>query len=214
MKRLDMPQGSPEWWKARAGRPTGSEFGRILTPKTGKPAAAQDGYINELIAESMGWRKREFSGSPDIERGHLLEDEARQFLALEIGEDIEEIGFALSECGRYGCSPDGITKSGVPVELKCPDTHTVVGYIRGTELPSEYKCQVHGHMILTGSGHAWFCAYPDYFNIDEEYRNRFHPFVIKVERDDFTEKLESELEAFCDRLDEEKLKVIADPAYL
>jgi hypothetical protein len=205
MKRIECVQGSPEWWAARAGRPTASNFGRIVTPAQGKPAAAQDSYIAELVAETVGWRKDEFAGSPDIERGVRMEGEARRFLAMQLGQDIEEVGFLVSPCGRYGGSPDGLTGDGIPIELKCPRLDTLIGYHMSGVLPPNYKCQVHGQMILAGSDHSWFMAYADNESIDH--------FLLRVERDDFTEKLASELDAFCDRLDEAKRKYITDPAY-
>ncbi len=96
MEIINVIQGSPEWWAARAGVPTASEFGRISTPATGKLAAGRTSYQAELVAEGLGWRKTEFRGSPDIERGHALEAEARSWAALAIGEDIEEVGFCLA----------------------------------------------------------------------------------------------------------------------
>ena len=211
MKILDHVQGSSEWWAARAGVPTASEFGRIITPVEGK-RAKWDSYLAEKVAEAVGWRKVEFRGSPDIERGKMLEAEARRWLAFELGEDIEECGFCVSDCGRYGASPDGLIyepcenlPACIPVELKCPDLHTLIKWRMAGGLPSEHKCQVHGEMWVTGADHCWFAAYADH----EAIAN----LLVKVERDDFTEKLGAEVEAFCDRLAELKTELIDDPAY-
>ena len=45
---LDIPQGSDEWLKARAGLISASNFGKILTP-TGKKT---DGKTRKVVAES------------------------------------------------------------------------------------------------------------------------------------------------------------------
>lgn len=210
MKILTMPQGQQEWWDARKGIPTASAFDKFTTP-TGALSSAKSGdglsqgattYASTLIAESLGWVKDDFKGSPDIERGHQLESMARNYLAFEIGEEIPEVGFCLSDCGRYGGSPDGLIDGRIPIELKCPDLHTQVRYhLDGGGLPAAYKAQVHGQMIVTGAPYAWFCAYV----ADARVPN----ILLKVERDEYTEKLKRSVEQFCDRLDELKRQIIA-----
>ncbi len=78
MKIFDYVQGSPEWWKIRTGIPTSSEFSRICTPATEKFAKGATAYIDELVAATLGWKKS-FQGSPDTERGHRMESEARRW---------------------------------------------------------------------------------------------------------------------------------------
>lgn len=55
-KEIDTIQGSPEWWKARRGIPTGSQFSRIITAKKGDYATGSKHYQAELIAEALGWQ--------------------------------------------------------------------------------------------------------------------------------------------------------------
>jgi hypothetical protein len=52
-------QGSDEWLQSRLGKPTASNFGKLITP-TGKPSASADGYINELIAQRITGELPEF----------------------------------------------------------------------------------------------------------------------------------------------------------
>ena len=52
MIALDLQQGSAEWVKARLGIPTASQFSRIIT-STGKLSGQADGYMHELLAESL-----------------------------------------------------------------------------------------------------------------------------------------------------------------
>lgn len=217
MQLVDVIQGSPEWHAARAGVPTASEFKRFVNERgeLRRPRAKSsnqplsDGgmtYIAELIAESIGWQKSEFLGSPDIERGHQLEDRARKFLAFEIDDDIEEVGFCLSDDERYGASPDGMTSEGVPVELKCPDYHTQVKYLmaqNGTPaVPFEYVAQVHGHMLVTGADACYFCAFT--------MHPKLAPILLKVERNEITERLAESVAEFCDVLDEVRKGVLAE----
>jgi len=209
MKIIECIQGSPEWWKARAGIPTASEFSRIVTPVKWKPAEATEKYRNDKLAEIIGWRKTEFSGSPDIERGNRMEAEVRRWLAMEIGERINEVGFCLSDCGRYGTSPDGLTDAGIPVELKCPADNTYFGWKRDYKatgaMPAEHLPQVHGHMLVTGAPFCWFCFYPE--------NERINPVAIRIERDEKTERLGEIVSAFCDLLAKERVELIDDIAF-
>ena len=49
---LDCQQGSEEWYRARLGIPTASNFSAIITPK-GKPTASETRtrYLHKLLAE-------------------------------------------------------------------------------------------------------------------------------------------------------------------
>ncbi len=214
MKIVKCVQGSDAWWQARRGRPTSSEFGRFTAAVSGDLSRSKDKkglsqgaltYASEKLAESVGWAKDEFKGSPDIERGHQLEDMARNFLAFELGEDVEEVGICLSECERYAASPDGLIGGAIPIELKCPDFHTQIRrHLDGGGLPSDYKAQVHGQMIVTGAPYAWFCSYV----VNAQIPN----LLIKVERDSYTENLKKSVMEFCDRLEVLKTEVFGKEA--
>lgn len=194
MTTLNIPQRSEAWFAARRGLPTCSRFGAILTPKTARPAAAQDALINELIAESIcppesGLLKPEYR-SEEMEYGMRLEAEARCGYELEhaVGK-VSEVGFVLHSSGLFGGSPDALVGDDGGVEIKCPNAATHIGYVRDNELPSEYKCQVHGYLVVTER--AWW----DFWS----YARGFEPFLLRVTRDDFTAKLEAELFNFCER---------------
>lgn len=196
MKYIDVPQRSVEWFNARRGLPTCSRFDSILTPKTGKPAAAQETLINELIAESImppeaGLIKPQFT-SEDIERGMILEAEARCAYELEFapkGHPVTEKGFLLHDSGLFGGSPDALVGEIGGCEIKCCAPATHVGYFRAGVLPDCYRCQVHGYLVVTGR--PWWSFF--------SYARHFPPMHVRVMRDDFTEKLQVELFAFCAR---------------
>jgi len=201
MKILTMPQYSPEWWSARRGIPTSSEAKRIITPATGKPAEGADTYAAELIAASLGWYSS-FKGNDDTERGTMLEPEARRWLKLQTGHTSHQVGFCLSDCGRYGASPDGLLDDGTPVEIKAPALNTFVKWAIAKELPKDHKAQCHMHMYVTGADRCMFMAYTDHPAIDN--------LMIEVRRDDFTAKLGDYLLAFCDRLDQLRRELTGD----
>jgi len=199
MIRIDCEQRSPGWYAVRRGIPTASAFDRIMTPKTMKPASAQEKYINELIADRLAidWPPESSFTSDSMLKGIVTEDEARKWYAWDRNCDVEQIGFCLSNCGRYGCSPDGGLISGGGLEIKVPDLKTHIGYLRDGVLPSDYLCQVHGSMFINQVDWWDFLSY----NTDNAPQ-----FVLRVHRDKFTDALGEEVVKFCDRLDEEYAK--------
>ena len=201
MNEIQCIQGSLEWFKCRAGIPTGSEFHRIITPSKGEYAKGADGYAYELVSESVGWY-RSFKGSPDTERGHRLEKEALRWLRMHHGITTRPIGFLLSDCGRYGCSPDALTDQGEPVEVKCPGEPVISKWFIEKTLPEDHKVQCHAEMLLTGASVCHFVAYTE---------NPILPSIYhRVERDEFTDKLQSALLKFCDRLDQLRRELTGD----
>ena len=71
-----------------------------------------------------------------------------------------------------------------------------IGYVMENVLPPAYKCQVHGYLIVTGRKVWNFWS----------YCRHFEPFLIRVERDEFTAKLEAELYNFCKRYNEARAR--------
>jgi hypothetical protein len=199
MKALFCAQRSEEWFAARRGLPTCSRFDAILTAVKGEPSKAQEKLINELIAESIlppeqGAVNRYVSA--EMEEGIKLEAEARCCYELEHAtEPVTEAGFLLADSGLYGGSPDALVGESGGVEIKCPNAATHIGYVRAGRLPDDYKCQVHGSLIV--SGREWW----DFFS----YCRHLPPFRVRVVRDSFTAKLEAELLNFCAKYNEARI---------
>jgi hypothetical protein len=195
VKIVETVQRSEAWFEARRGLPTCSRFDMILTAAKGAPSASQDKLINELIAESILPPEEGLirPATDEMRQGMILEGEARCRYELEFSkEPVREVGFILADCGLYGGSPDALVGDNGGVEIKCPNPSTHIGYFRAGVLPNDYKCQVHGYMAVSGR------QYWDFFS----YARSFPPFCIRVDRDEFTEKLAAELLAFCQRYNE------------
>jgi len=191
MKTFEVIQRSESWYEVRRGVPTCSRFDQILTPVQAKPAAAQETLINELLVESImppeqGLIKGHMT--EEMESGMILEAEARCRYELEFASaPMTEVGFLMHESGLFGGSPDALVGEEGGVEIKCPAAVTHIGYLRAGALPNDYKCQVHGYLIVTGR--PWW----DFFS----YCRNLPVFRLRVHRDDFTEKLAKELLNFC-----------------
>lgn len=181
MKVIHCEQGTAEWFRVRSGIPTASRFDKIVTAKTGKLSAQAIGYICELIAERA-------TGVPvgveayttrAMQDGIDTEPEARNWYALETGDDVRQVGFCLSDDETMGCSPDGLVGDDGGLELKCPLPKTHVAYLLSGTLPDEYRAQVHGSLLVTGR--RWW----DFVS----YCHGFPPLKLRVTPDAFTELL-------------------------
>lgn len=195
MRIIQCEQGSPEWYAARLGVPTASEFGNIMTPKRMEYAAAADTYIDELIDELIRPNvERSWGGNRHTERGRLLEPEARELYAFEHDVEPQQVGFILNDDGTIGCSPDSLVADDGGLEIKCPDGPKHVGWIRANKLPDEHKPQVHGCLILTRR--RWW----DFLS----YCPGHGRFLIRVYPDAYTEALEKHLARFLAEFEKAK----------
>lgn len=187
MRILDCEQRSPEWYQARRGLPTASEFGNIITPKKGEYATAADTYINCLIDELVRPGASEgFTGNRHTLRGEALEPEARDLYAFEFEVEPQQVGLILNDDGTLGCSPDSLIGSDGGLEIKSPDGPTHVKWVRAKGIPDEHKAQVHGSLIITGRQWWDFLSYcPGYDRL-----------LVRVTPDDYTEKLRKHLDRF------------------
>lgn len=184
-------QGSEQWFALRRGRPTASNFHRILTPKKVELAAARWPYMYELISECFWPELNVFEGNFWTDRGEELEPIARAKFSEVTGLTVKQIGFITRDDGIVGCSPDGliVDESGnwlSGLEMKCPAPKTHVQYVHEGELPDAYKAQVHGSMAITGLDTWHFFSYCP----------RFQPLHLIVQRDAYTDRLSKALDTF------------------
>lgn len=172
MKIHNVEQGSPEWLTLRLGIPTGSQFDRLLTPKTRKPAAARFKYRAELLTEWLLGYPVESGSSPWMERGTGLEAEARRWYEFEKGVTVQRVGFVTRDDGQAGCSPDGLVGDDGVLEIKCPSAVQHVLYMLSEE--PDYIGQCQGALYLTGRRWVDFLS----------YNPVLPPVLVRVQRDE------------------------------
>jgi putative phage-type endonuclease len=151
-------QGSPEWLASRLGRPSASNFGRLVTG-SGKPSSSAESYINEMIAERLTGRSKPFYTNEHMERGNALEPEAREAYEFITDFEVVETGFILHDSEEFGCSPDGLVAEQGGLEIKCPSDSVHVSYLRAGKVPSKYYQQVQGCLWITGREWWDFMSY-------------------------------------------------------
>jgi hypothetical protein len=204
MKILNLIQGSEAWFDARMGVPTASRFSEIITAKTGALSTSAKKYAAELIVERKGFESPAFM-TEAMEHGIVTEDAARKWFQFRHDVDIDQVGMVTTDDGRIACSPDGLVPQ-VPDpepdysyaydyqagwECKCPQAKTHQMYLMDAKLPDAYKQQVHGSMWVCEVDTWWFMS----------YCAGLEPFVIQVERDEYTEKVGKALTIFADQLE-------------
>lgn len=161
MKTFDYPQGSPEWAGVRLGRPTASQFGRIILPN-GKRSGQARKYLYDLCWERLSGRSaaRDVSHIGHVQYGVSHEDEAADAFAKRHGVELQRASFCISDDGRIGCSPDRlITGQNSAVEIKCPSGPVHIGNM--LDGPENYRPQIAGQMLVCGFGAVYLWSYRD-----------------------------------------------------
>jgi putative phage-type endonuclease len=190
MEVIKVEQGSPEWFEARRGIPSASNFSCIIT-STGTPSKSSLKYLYKLAGERVSGIIEEGYKNYNMERGTEMEAEAREAYEMITGNTVEEVGFCFKE--GYGASPDGLVDEDGLLEIKCPTAAVHVGYVLAGVLPTDYFHQTQGQLLATGR--KWV----DFFS----YYPGIKPLLVRVKRDEpFLKALEKELKIFCKKLDE------------
>lgn len=198
MKIIDCEQGDITWVEARLGKPTASEFHRILTPK-GDLSKQANKYAYRLLAEIfLNQQMDSLEGLEWIEHGKMSEDDAVRIYEFIHDVEVQKVGFITTDDGRIGASPDRLVgKNGM--EVKCPSPQVHIGYLLG-DLGDKYKPQVQGEIFV--GEFEWV----DFFSLNVNFK----PVDLRTFRDDaYIKLMEVALKDFCDMKDEmlDKIKV-------
>ena len=191
MKIITAEQQTPEWYKARAGIPSASNFDMIVTSK-GEPSKQAQKYMYRLAGERITGIPEETYQNAAMARGVELEAEARSYYELTTGQTVEQVGFFVHDDG-FGCSPDGLVGEDGLIEIKCPSMAVHVGYLLDNKVPTDYFQQTQGQLLVTGRKWLDFISYYPLMK----------PLVVRIERDEvFLRKLKVELKMFVKQLEE------------
>lgn len=172
-KLHEVDQGSDAWDRLRMGRPTASQFDKIITGE-GKPSKQWKKLAFHCIAERVLDRPVDTYTSPAMERGKELEQFAVDDYELQTGNETNIIGFISSDDGKCGCSPDRLVGEDGLLEAKCPMPQTQIEYLLTGEVSRDYWPQLQGQLYVSERKFVDIIAY--------------HPelprSIIRVERDD------------------------------
>jgi hypothetical protein len=188
MQILKAEQGTQEWLDARLGRPSASQFHKLIK-SNGKPSASASDYINTMVVERISGMSTPVFVTDWMTRGNELEPDARNLYSLITDNEVEEVGFILDDSGEFGCSPDGlVSENGKPVgglEIKCPAPGNHKTWSKKKVCPTKHYAQVQGCM--------WICQ-RDWWDF-MSYHPDMDAFIVRVERNqEFIDKLAEEVD--------------------
>ena len=190
-----MEQRSEEWYEARKGRITASNFDQIIT-RLGKKSASIHGAIAVVMAQRLTGKYdlAEVDGKEPprvyyMERGTSLEDQAREAYELETLTKVEEVGF-IPYLEHFGCSPDGLVGSDGMIEIKCQGAKEHMLALRNG-WNQKYKPQIQGSLYMTCRKWCDFVSYHPAFGLDliidrvhrdDEYIFKIHEIMQEIEQ--------------------------------
>lgn len=157
MRIIPVQQNTQEWLDARVGVLTASNMDKVITAKTHKPSTSMDKLCFDSLAEVVLGRSLEDATTAFMERGTLVEEEARLWYEMEHNVDVRRVGLAVRDDGRVGCSPDGLVGDNGGLEIKCPSAGVHMKYLlAGVD---DYFVQIQGSLWVTGRDWWDFLSY-------------------------------------------------------
>jgi putative phage-type endonuclease len=163
-------QNTDEWMELRRGKFTASSFADLFAKDT---TAAYQKAIYRVVYERMTGEQPESFQNDYMKRGHELEPLAIAEYERQTFAEVQPGGFwELNEF--VGASPDGLVGDDGLIEVKCPAYNTMIEYLLNPKLPSQYKWQVHGQLLVTGRQWVDFTA----------YHPKLKMLTIRIDRDE------------------------------
>lgn len=145
METFDFDQRSPEWYAARAGIPTASEFATVMAKGKGSaPSKTRQTYMMKLAGEILTGEPMENYSNHHMERGRVMEDEARNFYSFMQDAEPQPVGFIRN--GDKGASPDALIGDHGMLEIKTKLPHLMIGIILADKFPPEHMAQCQGQL--------------------------------------------------------------------
>lgn len=171
MQTINCTQGSDEWFAAKRGKITSSEFSKVLNKETGRGL-----YMRKLVAERLTGITQDGYHNDIMERGKEVEQQARIYYEELNGYKVKDVGFVAKD-DYVGASPDGMVGDDGLAEIKCPNSTTHIDTLLRGKMPTGYTPQVQGQM--------WVCdrKWCDFISFDPRLKKRPF-FCIRVYRDE------------------------------
>lgn len=192
-------QGTDEWRQQRLGLVTASRIADVMARNRGGFAATRQNYMMALITERLTGQPMQTYSNSAMEWGREKEGEARAAYAAKTGSIVDEVGFIRHQTLEAGASPDGYVGSDTIIEIKCPNSQTLIEWIESREIPQKYRLQIQFQLAVTGRDIAHFVGYdprlPEHLRllIIEEPRNNQMILEITAEVERFLYELNDKL---------------------
>lgn len=192
MDELALPQGSPEWLRARAGSVGASQIADLMArTKTGY-GAGRANLMAKLIAERLTGEPQDSFTNAAMQWGKDTEPRARSAYAFVRDVEVVEVGLMPHPTiqGAHA-SPDGLVGADGLVEIKCPATATHIDTLLTGNVADRYIKQMQWQMACTGRA---FC---DFMSFDPRMPGDLQIWMHRIDRDDaLIAEIEGEVRTF------------------
>jgi len=185
-------QGSTEWFYQRLGKVTASRVADVIAKTKTGYSTSRDNYMAQLVVERLTFTKTESYTNAAMQWGTDTEPFARAAYEATHGVMVDEVGFVRHPTIEWaGASPDGLVGDDGLVEIKCPNTLTMIETLLSQKVPGKYFAQMQFQMACTGR------KWTDYVVFDPRMPEKAQLFVKRVDRDDtYIAEIEAEIVKF------------------
>ena len=185
-------QGSPEWFAQRLGKVTASRVADVIAKTKTGYSASRDNYMAQLVCERLTNTVAESFTNSAMQWGTDTEPFARAAYEAQAGVMVDEVAMLPHPTIEMaGASPDGLVGDDGQIEIKCPNTSTMIETLLTQKVPQKYITQMQWQMACTGR--AW-C---DFVSFDPRMPTYLQMWVCRVNRDDvYIKLLEDEVVTF------------------
>jgi putative phage-type endonuclease len=166
---LDLPlveQKSDKWYLMRQNLITASDFAQALGQ--GKFGSQADIIKKKVRPDNESAAS---FNNPFFKWGNMFEPVANEIYSkMHYNVRIHEFGLIPHPTLSYfGASPDGITDTGIMIEIKCPYKRKIQ---RGDEVPKQYYYQIQGQLEVCGLKECDYfeCQFHSFGTLDEFYK--------------------------------------------
>jgi hypothetical protein len=169
----DLEQGTEEWRKLRAGIPTASVFSTLLASgRGGAESKTRQTLLYKMAGERITGEPAENYTNGYMDRGHAMEDEARQHYSFVRDCEPRRVGFVRN--GKCGCSPDALVGDDGMLEIKTAAPHILIPLLLKGEAPPEHRAQLQGNLMV--AEREWIDLIV--------YYSKMKPLIIRHKRDE------------------------------
>ncbi|MGB3833730.1 MAG: lambda exonuclease family protein [Mesorhizobium sp.] len=139
----EIEQGTDAWFECRMGIPTASMFATVMASgRSGGESKTRAKYMRQLAGEIICGAPTEGYSNASMDRGHVMEPQARKRYAFLTDAEIKQVGFIRN--GEKGCSPDSLVGANGMLEIKSKLPDLVIECIERGSFPPEHKAQCQG----------------------------------------------------------------------
>lgn len=191
-------QGTEEWHKARLGKVTASRVADVMAKTRSGYAASRKNYMAELLCQRLTGKREEGFTNAAMQRGTEMEPIARSHYEVENDVLVDETGLVdHPSIAGFAASPDGLVSDDGLLEIKCPNTATMLEFLQTEKIPAKYQSQMTAQMLCTGRRWCDFVMFDD--RLPEHLAYRCVRFALC---DTAADEMVEEVTKFLTELDE------------